>query len=585
MGKALVQEFVPFAAARVAGIPQRVGFLMEEHLVLLFWCWFVGSLLLALRFGGGWLHLRRVRRLASAAPPDLQHQINQMAERFGLSRYVRALVVRDATTPMAMGWLRPLLLVPVSLLADMDPVGLEALLAHELAHIRRHDYFVNVVQCVVEILLFYHPAVWWISRRVRTERELCCDDEAVQWCEDPLLYAETLTRLNELRSETLSPALAAGGGELMFRIKRLLIPALKPSTMSARLNLLALACSVSIVMAAGFSTNALHAQSADAAKWFLAGSNRIDYAISADSAVTHDGRPSQTIACKVKEADGFGTIMQNFVPTEFLGKRVRMSAWVKNKDVSGWAGLWMRVDGSGEAPLAFDNMSNRPIRGTLDWTRYEVVLDVSEKAKGLAFGLLLGGPGQAWLSDLSFAIVDSSVAVTSAAGGGKRALPAGMTSDRWFMAGNRPGDYATSQDPAVHHNAAFSHALVSKAMECKGFGTLMQMFAGKEYLGKRVRFTAWVKSENVEGWAGLWMRVDGPTSDSTSFDNMQQRAIKGSQEWKLYEVVLDVAADSKAVALGILMEGKGKVWMEEPHLEVVPASVPVTAPQGVSEQK
>ena len=104
----------------------------------------------------------------------------------------------------------------------------------------------------------------------------------------------------------------------------------------------------------------------------------------------------------------------------------------------------------------------------------------------------------------------------------------------------------------------------------------MQMFKGMEFLGKRVRLTAWVKADNVTDWAGVWMRVDGPNDGSTAFDNMQPRPIKGSTDWKRYQIVLDVAPESSAIALGILVSGKGKVWMAEPMLEVVDASVPVT---------
>lgn len=567
---------IPMGIGRAVMLPRWLGFFVEDNLTWLLKGWLFGCLLLALRFGGGWMHLLTVRRAVSQASDELQERLDGIAKRFDLSRPIRLALSSRINTPMVVGWLRPLLLVPVGLLTDMDPVGLEALLVHELAHIRRHDYFVNVVQCVVEILLFYHPAVWWLSRRVRTERELCCDDAAVTWCNDPLLYAETLTRLHELRSETLAPALAAGGGDLMFRIKRLVIPSLNPSTIPIRLNLLALACSVSLLLGAGMSLNAMQARAAEDAKWFLAGSDRKNYVLSIDTQITHGGKPSQSLSSAVKEPKGFGTIMQDFVPTDYLGKRVRMSAWVKTANVTGWAGLWMRVDGAAGTSLAFDNMGKRPIKGTTDWTRYEVVLDVAPSAKNLAFGLLLAGPGQSWLNDLQFEMVDSSVAATDTAGGPSISLPSDLNSQQWFLAGSHPRDYEISLDQTVLHEGKPAHLLASKVEIGQGFGTLMQMFKGNAYLGKRVRLSAWVKAEKVEDWAGVWMRVDGPNGKSTAFDNMQTHPIKGSLDWQSYQVVLDMAPDSNALALGILLSGKGKVWMAEPVLEVVDASVPVT---------
>ena len=106
---------------------------------------------------------------------------------------------RLADAPSVVGWLRPAILIPAAALAGLNAAQLQAILAHELAHIRRHDYLVNMLQTVVETLLFYHPAVWWVSSRMRHERELCCDDLAVRHCGDAIGYARALTRLERMR--------------------------------------------------------------------------------------------------------------------------------------------------------------------------------------------------------------------------------------------------------------------------------------------------------------------------------------------------------------------------------------------------
>ncbi len=120
---------------------------------------------------------------------------------------------------MLVGWLRPAVVFPVAALAGLSPAQIEALLAHELAHVRRHDYLVNLLQSFAEVVLFYHPAVWWLSRRIRTERELCCDDLAVGVC-DRLVYATALTDLAAMRHPRV--ALAATGGDLLARVRRIL---------------------------------------------------------------------------------------------------------------------------------------------------------------------------------------------------------------------------------------------------------------------------------------------------------------------------------------------------------------------------
>jgi hypothetical protein len=127
-----------------------------------------------------------------------------------------------AAVPMVVGWLRPVVLVPTAALTGLSTAQLRAVLAHELAHIKRHDAVVNLLQSVFESLFFFHPAVWWLSNRLRVEREFCCDDIAVATCGDPLTYAKALAALDDARSARPAAVLAATGGSLMQRITRLL---------------------------------------------------------------------------------------------------------------------------------------------------------------------------------------------------------------------------------------------------------------------------------------------------------------------------------------------------------------------------
>jgi beta-lactamase regulating signal transducer with metallopeptidase domain len=145
-----------------------------------------------------------------------------MTERTRVSRPVRLLESVNIEVPTVVGLWRPLILVPTSTLAGLSVSQLEAVLAHELAHIRRHDYLVNLLQALVETALFYHPAVWWLSSRIREEREHCADDVAVESCGDALLYSRALATLEQLRARIPVPAVAANGGALLQRIQRLL---------------------------------------------------------------------------------------------------------------------------------------------------------------------------------------------------------------------------------------------------------------------------------------------------------------------------------------------------------------------------
>ena len=141
---------------------------------------------------------------------------------------MRLLESSAVAVPVVAGWLKPVILLPTSALSGLTPLQLEMILAHELAHVRRRDPLVNALQHLVETALFYHPAVWWVSRVMRQERESCCDDIATRLCGDPLAYAETLARLERLRSP--GPLVLAGsGGRLKNRIERLVGVQGKPS--------------------------------------------------------------------------------------------------------------------------------------------------------------------------------------------------------------------------------------------------------------------------------------------------------------------------------------------------------------------
>lgn len=205
--------------------PRDVHKWLEPMLPSLATLWAAGVLTLSLWHVGGWVAAQRLRVLGVCAPNDHVLQLSQeLARRFGMSKPVRVLVSTLAQTPMIIGWLSPVILLPAAIVTGFTPKQLEGILAHELAHVRRHDYLLNLFQVSIETLFFYHPAIWWMSRRVRLEREQCCDEAAVAACGDRYAYVESLAALEEVRLIG-SAALAAGGSsgrELIHRIRRLL---------------------------------------------------------------------------------------------------------------------------------------------------------------------------------------------------------------------------------------------------------------------------------------------------------------------------------------------------------------------------
>ena len=146
----------------------------------------------------------------------------------------------------------------------------------------------------------------------------------------------------------------------------------------------------------------------------------------------------------------------------------------------------------------------------------------------------------------------------------------------WFPAGSNPTEYEMGIDNSTFQNGPSCAYIKSKSPKEKEFGTLMQTISAENFLGKRLQLSGYVKSENVKGWSGMWMRIDGNDRQQLGFDNMQGREIKGTKDWQKYEIVLDVPANSKSINFGVLLGGEGKVWFDNFKLEEIDKSVQVT---------
>lgn len=214
---------------------------LQERLPLVLLLWALGAGLLALRMvlGLAWVR-QRTRAGQYRRDPAWQARLDRMARGMGIARRVTLGLVDDLASPVTAGWWRPVVLVPASLVSGMPPQLLEALLAHELAHVRRCDCVVNLIQSAIEILLFYHPAVWWLSNRIREEREQIADDVAASTLGEPRRLALALSEL-DLFQFTPQLAPAAHGGNLMSRIKRLVRPEAEPLNWKLALPILGLA--------------------------------------------------------------------------------------------------------------------------------------------------------------------------------------------------------------------------------------------------------------------------------------------------------------------------------------------------------
>jgi len=248
----LAAAALPRPAWPVAGGPT-----WERLLPWLVVLWLTGVVVFSARIAAGWRMASRLRRVAAGpVPREWQQALDELIRRMRVSAPVRLLASALAPAPAVVGWLRPVILMPVEAVAGLPIKQVRALLAHELAHILRQDYLVNILQSIAEAVLFYHPAVWWVSGQIRTERELCCDDLAVEASGDVLTYATALAELDGRRRVRLQAVMAADGGSLVHRIRRL---AGRSEPVSHSLPGPGAVWAVTILWLAGIGAVALHA--------------------------------------------------------------------------------------------------------------------------------------------------------------------------------------------------------------------------------------------------------------------------------------------------------------------------------------
>ncbi len=205
-----------------AGIFERITSAVQNNSYLFSGIWMMGVLFFSLRFLGGYWQVSRLRkRNLEEVPEELLQRFSILQEKLGLRRKIGIRLSSAINTPMVIGVLKPLVLLPAGLMSGLTMEQVECILVHELAHVRRWDYLVNLLQSTVEILLFFHPAIWWTSRVVRQERENCCDALVVNLPSNKVQYARALLSLEIMRQQQPALALGSQDGDLASRIRRI----------------------------------------------------------------------------------------------------------------------------------------------------------------------------------------------------------------------------------------------------------------------------------------------------------------------------------------------------------------------------
>ena len=197
---------------------------LVHNISLMTFIWLTGFMFFILRFLGGFYLIRKIKYTGTSfVPACWQNRVNSLRYKLKISRSVRLLESVKVSVPIVIGYVKPVILMPVGMLAGLPENQVETIITHELAHIYRNDYLINIIQSIGEIILFYHPAAWWISHKIRKERENSCDDITVSICGDTLTFAKALTNLEEVKMKNRQFALAIKNNKsLIGRIKRIL---------------------------------------------------------------------------------------------------------------------------------------------------------------------------------------------------------------------------------------------------------------------------------------------------------------------------------------------------------------------------
>lgn len=202
----------------------KIRSFFQRNFYAIYTIWLAGMVVLIIKFILEFLYCRRLKTYQLGILPDeIYTAITKLSEKIGLSRKIEAFFSPLAKGPVTLGTLKPVMLFPVTAFTGLSPREIEAIIAHELAHIMRNDYLFNIIQTVIEILFFYNPAVWIISSQIRAERENSCDNIAVEATGDKVAFVKALAtiQINTYKNEQLSMAFANKRSSILQRIKRL----------------------------------------------------------------------------------------------------------------------------------------------------------------------------------------------------------------------------------------------------------------------------------------------------------------------------------------------------------------------------
>ncbi len=318
------------------------------------------------------------------------------------------------------------------------------------------------------------------------------------------------------------------------------------------------------------------------------------YVVDVESATEPGGKPiARFMSVRPSQKNSFASIFADFSPENYSGKKFEYTAWIKTDNVTDAAELWATAEDDNDI-IAFDDMSNRAVRGTSDWKKYSIVLSVPPTSKRLRVGFMLRGSGVARFkepsvteapadaktteipfSEKAFVINNLDDAPRNLSFGDNKYTAADRNNVLNHWATNEDEGFKVGLDHDVLRQGKPGLCINGKDSDAKGFGSVYQIFSARDYRNKRARLSGYIKTASVKDWSGLFMQVDAENR-ILAFDAMEDRPLKGDHEWTKCDLVLDVPANARKIKIGFLQAGPGKSWLADCDFDTVDKTVPTT---------
>lgn len=548
----------------------------------------------------------------------------EVARTFGITRIPRLRVSNTVTDPLLCGLFRKVILFSAADIASLSPAEFRLVFAHECAHLKRRDLLLSLVPALTQTIYWFFPPSWLVCSEFEATREAACDAAAlIALKAEAGVYGRLLLKLSS-RPERLDPLSLAGALGVSSHLKLLKrrITMLQFRSPYSRRRALTGVIVVSFsglfgvvpwrVVAANTDGSAKRGQGerqesrasvptpqsdsvlpdkptnldfAQGSKGWEESTHDGDepyFASGLDASVKRSGVPSPYLACNSDRKGVYGVLTQWINAVPYRGKRVRFSGFIKTASIHEYGGLMFCLNS--DANYEYYDMRTHGLRGDHDWTHVEYVADVATDRVSFTIGMNLQGRGTVWMDALKFEVVGKDVALTpayhtSSSGSGlpqNLGFAQGLTHwSRGANGGDAPNPYyEVGLDHATTHNGAPAAYLKSSVPDPQGYGVLRQDASAGAYHGKRIRFSAYLRTKGIEKYSGLLLAIFSPSGNHVWA--MAKQPIVGTTDWKRYEFVVDVPRDAGLMMFGTSIQGKGAIYAADFNFETVGKDVPVT---------